>query len=142
MDGHETVFHELGFCSLDKRARFFPHHFEDMLNLRALGDGVGGIEHFSPYFKIQVCYLQSQLDLDIMRSKLVGYSHSFIVLKEDNGKITSRDSHWERLVAIIICAMKHYFKYLYLNIRYQYSISEIISLKIEHIAIGKMESEG
>lgn len=103
---------------------------------------MGGIEHFSPYFKIQVCYLQSQLDLDIMRSKLVGYSHSFIVLKEDNGKITSRGSHWERLVAIIICAMKHYFKYLYLNIRYQYSISEIISLKIEHIAIGKMESEG
>lgn len=145
MDGHEAVFHELRFCSLDKkRARFLPHHSEDILNLRALGDGRRGgiIEHFSPYFKIQVCYLQSQLDLDIMISKLAGYSHSLIVLREDNGKIASKGSHWARLVAIIICAMKHYFKYLYLNIRYQYSISEIISLKIKHIAIGKMKSEG
>lgn len=111
MDSHEAVFHELSFCSLDKngkRARSFPHHSEDMLNLRALGDAGGGggiIEYFSLYFKIQVCYLQSQLDLDIMISKLVGYSHSFIISREDSDKI--------------ICAMKHYFKYLYLNIRYQ-----------------------
>lgn len=85
---------------------------------------------------------QSTLDLDTIISKLIGYSHSFIILREDNGKIAPSGSHWARLVAISICAMKHYFRYLHLNIRYQFSIGEIISLKIKHIAIGKMESEG